>query len=95
MTSINPMLRHKLLRHWQNHHPKLLAELQSEGRLEAAVETTVEQIADLMYELEIVQRMQWAAAWEIVLDQYFLPEDGGASDLTNQRQPDSPPKTSA
>ena len=94
MTSMNPILRTKLLRHWQNYHPKLLAELRREGRLEEALETKVEQITNLMYELEIVQGMQRAAAWEIVLDQYFLPEEADESDSTNQNQSDNPPETS-
>ena len=82
MTSMNPILRNKLLRHWPNYQPKLLAELQREGRLEEALETKVEQSADLMYELEIV------------LDQYFLPEDADESYPTYQNQPDNPPETS-
>ena len=47
-----------------------------------------------MYELEIGQGMQRAAAWEIVLDQYFLPEEGDESGSTSQNQPDNLPETS-
>lgn len=94
MTSMNPILRDKLLQHWQNYHPNLLTELQREGQLEEALETKVEQVTNLMYELEIVQGMQRAAAWEIVLDQYFLPEETDESGSTNQNQSDSPPETS-
>jgi hypothetical protein len=75
MTSQNPLLRTKLLTHWQNYHPKMVEELQRENRLEEALETKVEQIIDLLYELEIVQGMDYSAAWEIALDQYFLPEE--------------------
>ena len=42
----------------------------------------------------IVQGMQRAAAWEIMLDQYFLPDEGDESVPTNQNQPDNPPDTS-
>ena len=93
MTS-NPITRSQLLRHWQNYHPRMVAELQSENRLEAALESTAQQIDELMYDLMVVQGMQRAAAWEIVLDQYFLPEEEGASDPPNQRHPDNPPETS-
>ena len=93
--SSNPITRSQLLRHWQNYHPRMVAELQSENRLEAALESTAQQIDELMYDLMVVQGMQRAAAWEIVLDQYFLPEEADESDLlADQHQPNNPPETS-
>ena len=92
--SSNPITRSQLLRHWQNYHPRMVAELQGENRLETALESTAQQIDELMYDLMVVQGMQRAAAWEIVLDQYFLPEEADESDQTNRSQPDNLPETS-
>src|SRR5437588_13082623 len=50
-------LRSLVLTHWQNYHPTMLAELEKENRLEETLKVTEEQIIDLMYDLEVVNKM--------------------------------------
>src|SRR5204862_3475978 len=83
-------LRSLVLTHWQNYHPTMLAELEKENRLEETLKVTEEQIIDLMYELEVVNKMDRTAAWEIVLDQFFLPEEESSSANQSLNQNDDP-----
>ncbi len=86
-------LQNLILKHWQQHHPRMLAQFQRENRLEEEVTKTAQQFDDLMYRLVIEQKMDYQAAWEIAIDQFLLPED--ESLFPNQNQEQSPPETSA
>ncbi|WP_052888109.1 hypothetical protein [Thermogemmatispora carboxidivorans] len=79
-----------VLRIWQNHNPALLMELQRENRLETALEAEVERLNDLLYELEVIQKMSHQAAWEIAVDQILLPgpeEESSSTTLNQNREP--------
>ena len=69
------ILRSLILTHWHNYHPKMVAQFKRENRLETELETTAEQFSDLIYSLVIEQKMDYSAAWEIAIDQFFLPEE--------------------
>jgi hypothetical protein len=71
----------------------MVAQLRQENRLEQELEATVKQFNDLMYRLVIEQKMDYAAAWEIAIDQFLLPEE--ESSLTSQNQQQESPATSA
>lgn len=81
-----------ILKHWQNYHPKMLAQFQSENRLEAEVQATAEQFAELLYELNVKQKMDYSKAWEMAREQFLLPEepDEEESSWTNPNQLELP-----
>jgi hypothetical protein len=60
------LLGQMILKHWQTHHPKMLAELQSNHQLEQTLHETEERAGDLLYELVSVRKMDYPAAWETV-----------------------------
>ncbi len=68
-------LSNLILTHWQQYHPRMLAELQRENRLETELAQTVKDFDDLLYDLVVVKKMQYQSAWEIAIDQFLLPEE--------------------
>ena len=62
-----------ILKHWQDHHPKMLAELQSNHQLEQTLHETQERAGDLLYELTSVQKMDYQAAWELTTQVWAFP----------------------
>jgi hypothetical protein len=62
-----------ILKHWQTHHPKMLADLQSNHQLEQTLHETEERAGDLLYELISVQKMDYHAAWETVTREWAFP----------------------
>ena len=87
-------LRNLVLTYWQNHNPALLAELQRENRLETVLEAEAERLNDLLYELEVVQKMSHPAAWEIAVDQILLPGPEEESSSTTPNPNREPPAIS-
>jgi hypothetical protein len=90
-----------ILKHWQIHLPRMVAELEKSGRLEPAILATQEQTGDLLYELLTVRKMEYHAAWELATREWaFLPieeETGRPSSgvsIPSQAAP-APPATSA
>ena len=74
----NPnLLGQMILKHWQAHHPKMLAELQSNHQLEQTLHETQERAGDLLYELTSVRKMDYQAAWEMVIAGMGLPAERG------------------
>ena len=82
-------LSNLVLTHWSLYHPSRLARLKQENRLEAELEQTAQQFADLMYELVSVRKMEYNQAWELAIDQFLLPEESSSTSPTT-----SPPATS-
>jgi hypothetical protein len=62
-----------ILEHWQTHHPKMLAELESNHQLEQMLHETQERAGDLLYELISVRKMDYQAAWETVTREWVFP----------------------
>jgi len=85
-----------ILTHWQKYHPKMVAQFQQENRLEEELERTAQQATDLHFQLRVVQKMGYQEAWEIVVEQFLLPEEPEEeeSSSTSWNLPD-PPATSA
>jgi hypothetical protein len=90
----NPLVRNLILTHWRTYHPKMVAEMERENRLDEAVSSTAEQFTELMYTLVVEQGMDYSAAKEIAIDQFLLPEEADESDPTNQNRQNNPPATS-
>ena len=64
-----------ILAHWSRYHPKMLAQLQRENRLQQTLEETAERFSDLLYDLVSVEKMEYHQAWEIVIREMLLPEE--------------------
>jgi hypothetical protein len=79
-----------ILAHWQNYHPKMLAQFRQEGRLKAELEATAQQFSDLVYELTAVKKMDYRAAWEMAIAQFLLPEEEESSSTSRNRSPSLP-----
>jgi len=63
-----------ILEHWQKHRPQMVEELQRANRLDQTVYEVQELTGDLLYDLTVVQKMDYQAAWEIATREWaFLP----------------------
>jgi len=82
-----------ILTHWQKYQPTMLAQFQQENRLEAELEATAEQFAEMLYDLMVMKKMPYQSAWEMAIDEFFLPDEEESS-LTSQNPNASPPATS-
>ncbi len=89
MSTLSPQLRNLLLTHWQTYHPTMYQELVQENKLEAHLHAIAEQWCDLMYDLVTVKGMDYAAAREIAVNQFLLPEEDELDSTDqSQNQPD-------
>ena len=68
-----------ILEHWSRYHPKMLAELRQQNRLQQTLEETAERFADLLYDLVSVKKMEYHQAWEMARDEILLPEESSLS----------------
>lgn len=81
-------LGEKILKHWGEHCPRMVAELEREGRLDQALHEAQTRTGDLLYELVSVKKMDYQAAWELAMEEWALKE----TNLRAERKPhDSPP----
>jgi len=71
----NDRLTSLIFTHWRNYRPKMLAQFRAENRLNMELEAAAQGFADLLYELTVVQKMSYQAAWEIAIEQFLLPEE--------------------
>ena len=63
-----------ILKHWREHRPQMVRDLEKNNRLEQAVLEAQERTGDLLYELVSVQKMDYQAAWELATREWaFLP----------------------
>ena len=83
-------LSNLVLTHWSRYHPTMLEQLKAENRLQEALEETVQQFTDLMYQLVSVQKMEYHQAWELAINQFLLPEESSSTSSPKI----SPPATS-
>jgi hypothetical protein len=83
-------LSNLLLEHWSRYHPSMLARLTQENRLNQVLEETAEQFADRLYELVSVKKMEYHQAWELLVEEFLLPEESSSTSSPSQ----SPPATS-
>ena len=74
-TSLTP-LGHKILEHWSRHRPTMVQQLDRAKQLQQAVFAAQELTGNLLYELMVVQKMDYQFAWEIATREWaFLPDE--------------------
>jgi len=85
MTETMPrtLLGEKILRHWREHCPQMVRDLEQQNRLDEAVLEAQETTGDLLYELVSVKKMNYPAAWELAAQEWALPESGNPEDQTS------------
>ena len=70
-----------ILRHWREHCPQMVRDLEKQNRLDQAVLETQERTGDLLYELMAVKKLDYHAAWELAAQEWMLPgEDSPTAD---------------
>ena len=62
-----------ILKHWTTHRPGLIKELERTNQLQPILRQAQEQMGDLLYDLTVVQKMDYQAAWEIAMREWALP----------------------
>jgi hypothetical protein len=82
-TMLRTLLGEKILRHWREHCPQMVRDLEREGRLDKAVLEAQETTGDLLYELVSVKKMNYPAAWELAMQEWALPESGNQDETTS------------
>jgi hypothetical protein len=74
-TTLSP-LGHRILEHWKRHRPTMVENLEKAHQLQRAVFAAQELTGNLLYELTVVQKMDYQAAWEIATKEWaFLPDE--------------------
>ena len=82
-TIVPTPLGHKILQHWKRHRPTMVAALDQAGRLQQAVYAAQELTGNLLYELMVVQKMDYQFAWEIATREWaFLPDEEDQPELS-------------
>jgi hypothetical protein len=63
-----------ILKHWREHCPQMVLELEKNNRLDQAVFEAQETTGELLFELVSVKKMAYQAAWETATQEWaFLP----------------------
>jgi hypothetical protein len=68
-----------ILAHWSRYHPSMLDRLQRENRLQETLAQTAEEFSDRMYQLVSVRKIEYHQAWEMVTQEFLLPEESSLS----------------
>ena len=69
-------LGYKILHHWKLHRPTMVRDLERANQLQQTVFAAQELTGNLLYELAVVQKMEYQAAWEIATREWaFLPDE--------------------
>jgi hypothetical protein len=89
----------RILKHWQTHHPQMVAQLRKEHQLEQMIHEVEERAADLLYELTCVKKMDYQAAWETAMAEWAFPSNEDrpsqpSSGTSNHRRKKHLPATS-
>ena len=93
-TMFRTALGEKILKHWREHCPQMVRDLEQQNRLDQSLFETQERTGDLMYELVSVRKMDYQAAWELTREEWALPqaqdkEENGSGDLPPTSSPPS------
>jgi len=83
-----------ILKHWTTHRPGVIEELERTNQLQTALRQAQEETGDLLYNLTVVQKMEYHAAWELATREWaFLPPDTeqAFSDRPERSPLDRPP----
>ena len=90
-TMLRTLLGEKILRHWREHCPQMVRDLERENRLDEAVLEAQETTGDLLYELVSVKKMNYPAAWELATQEWALPQSGNQDTTTSGDLPPANP----
>ena len=81
-TTLTP-LGHQILEHWRRHRPTMVENLERGNQLQEAIFTAQELTGNLLYELTVVQKMDYQPAWEIATREWaFLPDEADQPQLS-------------
>ena len=74
-TTLTP-LGNQILEHWRRHRPMMVEELDKRNQFQQAIFAAQELTGNLLYELTVVQKMDYQPAWEIATREWaFLPDE--------------------
>ncbi|MGI8960936.1 MAG: hypothetical protein ACR2IV_14470 [Bryobacteraceae bacterium] len=65
-----PLTSRLILSRWKNEAPEMVADLEVSGQLLPALNQATEQLIELLYQLTIVQKMDYQAALEIAMNEW-------------------------
>jgi len=82
-TMLRTLLGEKILKHWRDHCPQMVRDLERKGRLDQSVLEAQETTGDLLYELVSVKKMNYPAAWELATQEWALPQSGNQEETTS------------
>jgi|SRR5579863_3135163 len=80
---LRTLLGEMILRHWREHCPQMVRDLEQKNRLDQALFAAQETTGDLLYELVSVKKMNYPAAWELATQEWALPQTGNQGETTN------------
>jgi len=76
-------LGYQIQEHWAKHRPKMVADLTEQNQLSKAIFAAQEMTGDLLYELAVIQKMDYQMAWEIATKEWaFLPDEEDQPELS-------------
>ncbi len=75
-----------ILKHWREHRPQMVQDLEKNNRLEQAVFEAQEITGDLLFELVSVKKMDYQPAWELAMREWAFPP---GEDLQPKARPPS------
>ena len=70
MNDTLPLISRMILQRWTSAAPEMVASLEASGQLQPALSQANEQLLETLYQLTIVQKMEYNAALEIALDEW-------------------------
>ena len=71
-----PPLGYQILEHWNKYRPTMVATLTAGNQLQQAIFAAQELTGNLLYELAVVQKMDYQIAWELATREWaFLPDE--------------------
>lgn len=65
-----PLTSRLILNRWKNEAPQMVADLEASGQLLPALNQANEQLIELLYQLTVVQKMDYQAALEIAMNEW-------------------------
>jgi hypothetical protein len=69
-------LGYQILEHWSKYRPRMVAMLSAQNQLMQAIFAAQELTGNLLYELTVVQKMDYQIAWELATREWaFLPDE--------------------
>jgi len=70
MQSTLPLTSRLILKRWKNEAPQMVADLEASDQLLPALDQANERLIDLLYQLTMVQKMEYQAALEIAMNEW-------------------------